>query len=159
VRLNRQIEQECWLLLASLEHLSASMRVTIGEELISRIEEEPDNKGYIWALGRLGARVPFYGPLNCMVPAEAAARWARLLLTSSEITPHVASAIVQLTALTNDRLRDVEPEMRYAAIEKLTAAGADAGLIESLRTLVPPTRADAVRIFGESLPEGLRLLA
>ncbi|MBA3713923.1 MAG: Hsp70 family protein [Pyrinomonadaceae bacterium] len=159
VRLNRQIEQEGWLLLASLEHLPASMRVMIGEELISRIEEEPDNKGYIWALGRLGARVPFYGPLNCMVPAEAAARWARLLLGSSEITPHVASAIIQLTALTNDRLRDVEPETRYAAIEKLTAAGADAGLIESLRIYVPPTRADAVRIFGESLPEGLRLLA
>ena len=159
VRLNRQIEQEGWLLLASLEHLPASMRVTIGEELISRIEEEPDHKGYIWALGRLGARVPFYGPLNCMVPAEYAARWARRLLGNSEITLHVASAIVQLTALTNDRLRDVEPEVRYAAIEKLTAAGADAGLIESLRTLVPPTRADAVRIFGESLPEGLRLLA
>ena len=29
----------------------------------------------LWAIGRLGARVPLYGPLNTVVPAETAADW------------------------------------------------------------------------------------
>ena len=31
-------------------------------------------------------------------------------------------------------------------------------LIQGLREYTPPGRADAVRIFGESLPQGLRLI-
>ena len=156
-RVNRQVEQEGWLLLAGLEHLPPALRAALGEELLARIEEEPDNKSLVWALGRLGARFPFYGPLNCVVPAETAGRWATTLIELPELTAHVASAVVQLAARTDDPLRDVEPEIRQAAIEKLNAAGADEALIESLRSCVPPTRTDAARIFGESLPEGLRL--
>lgn len=157
-RINRQVDQEGWLLLASLEHLPPSVRAALGEELISRIEKEPDNKSDLWSLGRLGARVPFYGPLNCVVPAEVAGQWAMALLRLPAVTPHSAAAVVQLAALANDPLRDVEPHVRQAAIEKLSGAGIDDELIQSLRTYVPPTRADAVRIFGESLPEGLRLI-
>ena len=157
-RINRQVAQEGWLLLASLEHLPSSVRVALGEDLVSRIKEEPDNKSYLWSLGRLGARAPFYGPLNCVVPAEVAGRWAKALLRLPALTSHSAAAVVQLAALANDPLRDVEPQVRQAAIEKLSGVGADDELIQSLRTYVPPTRADAVRIFGESLPEGLRLI-
>jgi len=157
-RINRQVDQEGWLVLASLEHLPSPVRVALGEELVSRIEEEPDNKSYLWSLGRLGARAPFYGPLNCVVPAEVAGRWAMALLRIPAVTPHSAAAVVQLAALANDPLRDVEPQVRQAAVEKLSGAGIDDELIQSLRTYVPPTRADAVRIFGESLPEGLRLI-
>ncbi|HEX8144720.1 MAG TPA: Hsp70 family protein [Pyrinomonadaceae bacterium] len=158
-RINRQVEQEGWLLLVSLEHLPPSLRVSLGEELLSRIKAEPDNKGYLWSLGRLGARLPFYGPLNCVVPAEAAGLWANALLELPVLTTHAASALAQLAARTDNPLRDVEPEIRQRAIERLSAEGdAYAELIESLRTYVPPTRTDAARIFGESLPEGLRLL-
>jgi len=156
-RLNRQVEREGLLLLASLEHLPPHLRVELGEDLLARIEEEPGNKSFTWALGRLGSRVPFYGPLNCVVPAEAAARWAAALLNLPELTPHVATAVAQLAAKTDDPLRDVEPDFRQEAIRKLEAAGANEELLESLRTYVPPSRAAAVRIFGESLPEGLRL--
>ncbi len=34
----------------------------------------------LWCLGRLGARVPLYGPANTVVPPEKAARWVRALL-------------------------------------------------------------------------------
>ncbi|HEV2763002.1 MAG TPA: hypothetical protein VGV38_08410, partial [Pyrinomonadaceae bacterium] len=157
-RINRQVEQEGWLLLAGLEHLPPTLRTQLGDELLARIEEEPDNKSLIWALGRMGARVPFHGPLNCVVPAAAATRWAEALLSLPELTTHVASAVAQLAARTDDPLRDVEPEFRESAVERLSAAGAPEEVLESLRTYVPPERADAVRMFGESLPEGLRLL-
>jgi hypothetical protein len=43
-------------------------------------------------------------------------------------------------------------------IDRLVESGLTDELIESLRTYIPPARTDAMRIFGESLPEGLRLL-
>jgi hypothetical protein len=157
-RLNRQVEREGLLLLASLEHLPPDVRVELGEEILARVEEEPGNKSFTWALGRLGARVPFYGPLNCVVPAGAAARWAASLLSLPELTTHVATAVSQLAARTDDPLRDVEPEFRQKAVRLLQEAGVGDELLESLRAYVPRSRAAAVRIFGESLPEGLRLL-
>ncbi|HEV2863818.1 MAG TPA: Hsp70 family protein [Pyrinomonadaceae bacterium] len=156
-RLNRQVEREGLLMLASLEHLPPSVRVELGEEILARIEEEPGNKSFTWALGRLGARVPFYGPLNCVVPPEAAARWASFLLTLPELSPHIATAVSQLAALTDDPPRDVEPQFRQQALRLLRAAGASEEVLEGLQSYVPRNRAAAVRIFGESLPEGLRL--
>lgn len=156
--LNRQVEQEGWLLLAGLEHLPAPVRVKLGEELMGKISEEPDNKGFQWALGRLGARIPFDGPLNCVVPAEWVERWLTRLLALPEITPHVASAVAQLGARTDDPARDINDNLRLTIITRLSKAGINSELIESLRTYVSPTRSSAIRIFGESLPEGLRLV-
>lgn len=157
-RLNTQLEHEGWRLLASLEHLPAAARVTLGKELLGKIKEPPTNKSFLWSLGRLGARIPLYGPLNCTVPAEDAAVWISALLRLPELTTDVASAIVQLGARTDDPLRDIESDLRWSALLRLNEVGMTEGLLESLREYVPPGRNDAVRIFGESLPEGLRLV-
>ncbi|HET9532866.1 MAG TPA: molecular chaperone DnaK, partial [Blastocatellia bacterium] len=157
-RLNTQIEYEGWRLLASLEHLPASIRVAAGKTLLEKIKEKPENKGYLWSLGRLGARIPFYGPLNCVVAEETAAEWLRALLNLPEITSEVASSVVQLGARTGDRERDIDDALRDHAVRKLAQSGVADDLIEKLRVYVPPARADALRIFGESLPEGLRLV-
>ena len=157
-RINRQVEREGLLLLASLEHLPPAIRMELGEELLERVEAEPGNKSFTWALGRLGARVPFYGPLNCVVSPEAAMRWTSALLALPELTGHVATAISQLAARTDDPLRDLEPAFRLEVIRRLEEAGTGEEILEGLRTHVPRSRAAAVRIFGESLPEGLRLL-
>jgi molecular chaperone DnaK (HSP70) len=157
-RLNTQVEREGWRLLASLEYLPANTRVALGQELMGKIKEHPGNKSFLWSLGRLGARIPLYGPLNCVVPVDNASLWIRSLLQLSELTPDVASAIVQLGALTGDPHRDIEGDLRWAALVKLNEAGMTEGLLESLREYVPPGRKDAVRIFGESLPEGLRFV-
>jgi len=157
-RLNSQVEREGWRLLASLELIPAPVRALMGKELLGKIKKEPNNKSLLWSLGRLGARIPLYGPLNCVVSLETATEWINALLKLGEITPEVASAIVQLGARTDDPLRDIGDDLRRKAIEKLSAAGISDELIESLRRYVPPARADALRIFGESLPEGLRLV-
>jgi len=157
-RLNTQIEREGWRLLASLEHLPAAARVSLGRELLERIKVNPGNKSFIWSLGRLGARIPLYGPLNCVVPASAAAEWARTLLKLEEMTPDLASALAQLAARTNDPERDISDQLRANLVKRLEADNMSKDLIESLREYVPPARTDALRIFGESLPEGLRLV-
>ena len=157
-RLNTQIEREGWRLLASLEHLPSPTRVALGKELLTKVKEQPTNQSFLWSLGRLGARIPLYGPLNCVIPAEVAAQWMKSLLRLGELTPDVASAVVQLGARTNDPHRDVETDSRWEAMVRLNEVGLTGALIESLREYVPPGRNDAVRIFGESLPEGLRLV-
>jgi hypothetical protein len=157
-RLNTQVEREGWRLLASLEHLPTPTRVALGKELLIKVKEQPSNKSFLWSLGRLGARIPLYGPLNCVIPAEVAAQWIRSLLRLHELTPDVASAVVQLGARTNDPHRDIDTEARWEALVKLNEVGLAGSLIESLSEYVPPGRNDAVRIFGESLPEGLRLV-
>jgi DNA-K related protein/Hsp70 protein len=157
-RLNTQVEREGWRLLASLEHLPGNTRVALGQELLGKIKEHPGNKSFLWSLGRLGARIPLYGPLNCVVPAESAGQWIKSLLQLADLSPDIASAIVQLGALTGDPQRDIESDLRWSALVKLNQAGMTEGLLESLREYVPPGRSDAVRIFGESLPEGLRFV-
>jgi len=157
-RLNSQVEHEGWRLLASLEHLPASVRVSLGEELLARIKKEPTDKAWLWSLGRLGARIPLYGPLNCVVGVETASKWLEFLLDLPEFTTETASAVVQLGSRTDDRLRDIDDALRQRAIARLTAAGVSDDLSRGLHQYVPPAQADALRIFGESLPEGLRIL-
>ncbi|MGC9994901.1 MAG: Hsp70 family protein [Terriglobia bacterium] len=157
-RLNSQVEHEGWRLLASLEHLPATLRASLGEELLARICKEPAEKAWLWSLGRVGARIPLYGPLNCVVSVETASKWLQALLDLTEFTVETASAVVQLGSLTGDHLRDIDQDLRQKAMARLTATGISDDLSRGLREYVPPAQADAMRIFGESLPEGLRLV-
>lgn len=155
---NRQIELEGWRLLAILERLAAPERVALGQALIEKIQQHPTNKSYLWSLGRLGARIPFAGPINCVVPAAVASEWLEVLLQLPTPTTDVAEIIVQLGARTDDPVRDISDDMRQTILEALRAAGTTDTLLQRLRDYTPPARADAVRLFGESLPEGLRLV-
>jgi molecular chaperone DnaK (HSP70) len=157
-RSSGQIDREGWRLLASLEHLPGPVRTALGKELVVRIEKDPTNQTYLWSLGRLGARIPLYGPINCLVPAEVAEEWLNALLGLRELTPEVSSVVVQLGARTVDPARDISDNLRLLAIRRLGAAGIADELIAALREYIPPARADALRIFGDSLPEGLRLV-
>ena len=96
VRFNPQIERESWRLLASLERLETPLRVGLGDELVRRIRRDPGNSSFLWAVGRLGARVPLYGPLSSIVPPEHASRWIDALLAIKRTPPELAAAVVQI---------------------------------------------------------------
>jgi molecular chaperone DnaK (HSP70) len=154
-RLNPQLERESWRLLASLERLDAGQRIRIGDELIERVRREPRAASWLWSIGRLGARSPLYGPLNTVVPAAAAERWIDRLLSLKEITADAADAIAQIGARTGDPACDVSPEIVERAVARLAASHSAA--VEQLQHVRPAAWRDAARVFGESLPEGLRL--
>ena len=66
---------EMWRLLAGLELLPVGDKTELGDmlvELMSKKSMQPARGAMIWALGRIGTRQPLYGPLNTVVPAEAA---------------------------------------------------------------------------------------
>src|SRR5690606_2939978 len=123
-RLNPQMLREAWRLLGSLERLDRSQRAKLGDELIVRLRREPQNGSYAWAIGRFGARMPFYGPLNSVVVPAVAERWLEVLLGLKSHNADTITAIVQLAARTADPARDVGESAREAAVTVLGAAGA-----------------------------------
>ncbi len=157
-RLNSQVEHDGWRLLASLEHLPATSRTALGGELLRKLRKEPTDSAWLWSLGRIGARIPFYGPLHCVVPAERAADWINTLLDLRELTQETSSAIVQLGRRVDDRSRDINPEVIRFAVGRLKSAGvADDTCLRPLLEFTLPVRADVARTFGEPLPKGLEL--
>jgi len=155
-RLNSQVEHEGWRLLASLEHLPATTRTALGDELVRKLKKEPSESCWLWSVGRIGARIPLYGSLNCVVPADAASRWISALLEMRDLIPETASAIVQLGRRVEDRSRDIDPQIIESAIRRLkTAAVADEDLLRPLLKFTPPAAEDVARTFGEPLPRGL----
>jgi len=157
-RVNRQLEYEQWRLVASLEHLLGSKRALLGNELLTKIKNEPENPSWLWSLGRLGARIPLYGPLHSIVTAEIAGEWLKVLLDLSTFTAATGSAILLIARRTNDRSRDIDDAIREEAISRLMALGMAEESIQLLSKYIPPERADIVRSFGESLPPGLQLV-
>jgi hypothetical protein len=156
-RLNAQVERETWRLLAMLERLDAATRVRIGDALLLRLRRDADNVSLLWAIGRLGARTPLYGPLTSVVGPHDAARWVEALVALDRVTPDLAGAIVQIGAITGDPLRDIAEDVRARARQHLEAAGVAGDALRALDEVVHASVADANRVFGEPLPDGLRL--
>jgi len=145
-------------LLASLEHLSGATRAAQGSELLRKLKKEPADSAWLWSLGRFGARIPLYGSLACVVPAEATQDWIMALFDLRELNHETANAIVQLGRRTGDRVRDISEEVRQGALRRLKAAGlASESVVRTLAEFVMPDRHDVVRTFGEPLPKGLDL--
>jgi hypothetical protein len=156
-RLNPQMERESWRLLASLERLDAATRVKIGDELLRRVRRDADNTSLIWAIGRLGARAPLYGPLSSVVPPQDADRWLDALLSIRLITPDLAAAIVQIAARVGDPLRDLDEPQLARARTRLREIGIGDDALRPLEEVVATSTFDPNRVFGEPLPHGLRL--
>jgi hypothetical protein len=157
-RLNSQLEHDGWRLLASLEHLSGATRAALGSELLRKLRREPSDSGWLWSLGRFGVRIPLYGSLSCLIPAETAADWITTLLDLRELTHETASSIVQMGRRVDHRTRDIRQDVVRSAIAGLKSAGvADDIFLRPLHEYIAPVRADVVRTFGEPLPKGMEL--
>jgi hypothetical protein len=155
-RLNPQIEREAWRLLASLERLEPAQRARYGEELLERVRRDPRNAHWLWALSRLGARQPLYGPLNAVVSPAVAERWIEQLLTAKEITADRAHCIAHIGAKTGDPARDISGTLAETAADRVTAAG-EIEAATQLRVVAESSASERGRLFGETLPEGLKL--
>jgi hypothetical protein len=157
-RLNPQIERESWRLLANLERLDAALRIQIGDELMHRIRRDPDSASLLWAIGRLGARAPWYGPLTSIVPPSDAGRWLDMLLSIKVTTAELAAAIVQIAARVADPLRDLDDDRRARALARLRDGNIDPDALRPLEEVVEMSTVDVNRAFGEPLPRGLSLV-
>ncbi|WP_175954271.1 Hsp70 family protein [Burkholderia sp. BCC0405] len=145
---------------ASLERLPVARKVELAGRLVAQLQKPADRALCAWALGRIGARRPFYGSAHSVVPAEVAKGWldALFALDWKQVEP-AAFAAAQIARMTGDRARDLPDDTRDAVIKRLSAANASAAWIDMVREAIAFDEADTVRVFGETLPAGLKLLA
>ncbi len=152
-------------LVASLERLSPEEKVEAGTWLFDRLEKQKSqSKGVVpylsWAIGRLGARVPFYGSRHTCVPVAVAEEWIEQLLTLSTSRPEeLAFPLAQLARMSDDRARDVDLQVRNRVGKHLQKLGAVSSLLRLVEEVVELSGGEEQKMFGESLPAGLRLLS
>ncbi|MDC6129878.1 molecular chaperone DnaK, partial [Burkholderia gladioli] len=146
-------------LYASLEQIPAERKIAIAEALLAKLERAPGNRQDWWAIGRLGARLPFHGSAHEVVPAEVATRWleAILALDWKKVEPAMFAA-AQIARMTGDRSRDLPDAVRETVLRRLEAAHASPSWVAMVRDVVTLDGADTGRVFGEALPAGLKLI-
>jgi molecular chaperone DnaK (HSP70) len=151
---------EMWRLLGSLELLPVNVKVQLGDvlvELLPKKKIEPVRGALVWALGRLGQRVPVYGPLNTIVAADVAERWLRGLLALDRTEAFDKLAVMQLARGTDDRRRDVSQRLREELVAWLSEHEAPVHYLELVRVGGQLDAEEQGQVFGESLPKGLRI--
>ncbi|MCG8556599.1 MAG: hsp70 family protein [Proteobacteria bacterium] len=146
-------------LAGSLEHIDPQRKEKVGDWLIERLLRHDEGAQAWWSVGRIGARVPFYGSAHNVVPRATAERWLQTCLqTDWRRTEHAAFAAVLLCRKSGDRERDLSSELRERVLDRLSQRNAPATWQRMLREVTLLEGSDANRVFGESLPPGLRLI-
>ena len=152
---------ELWRLLGSLELLPVPTKIALGNmliDLIPRPKLQPCQAAMVWTLGRLGARVPVYGPLNTVVPTETVSTWLEQAFQFPIDDAARALAVMQMARKTDDRYRDVPEALRNEAVSWLESADAPRHYLELVRDGGRLDTEDQGQVFGESLPVGLRIV-
>jgi molecular chaperone DnaK (HSP70) len=149
---------EMWRMLGSLELIGAGWKAELGDMLLDLAAREKSSSirsAQIWALGRLGTRVPLYGPLNTVVASDVAGAWTKRLIDFPHEVDTAALALMMLARRTDDRYRDVDANWRERAIGWLERSGAAEHYVQLVAQGGELGTDEQGLIFGESLPTGL----
>lgn len=150
---------EIWMALANLERLPVQAKDELGGLLLQKSAKGGWKPQELWALSRLGARIPLYGPVDRVLPPKDVATWVKTLMTlMARPTPDVAQALVNLARTSGDRARDLhrdELERIATWLQPLPHANRYMELLTHAGVELDQGEQDW--IFGESLPLGLRI--
>ncbi len=154
---------EIWRCAASLERLTANLKEPLGDTLLKEISRASALPVYaLWSLGRIGARVPLYGPANTVIPPGKATHWLATLLdrtyTPGRETADAIFALTQIARVSGDRARDLDEATRSQVLTKLASLGADEDAMQPVRAFQEIEATQQAQALGDALPTGLRLL-
>lgn len=146
-------------LAGALEQIAAETKIALGAALLQRLQGKDESIQTWWAVGRLGARVPFYGSVHNVITPVIAAEWITKTLDQDwqKMQP-AAFAAAMLARMSGDRERDIDASLRNTVAQKLRKSRCPDSWIAMVREAAALNDADQKRLFGESLPAGLRLL-
>ncbi|MEQ9406764.1 MAG: Hsp70 family protein [Fuerstiella sp.] len=161
IALHEKDAAEIWRALGAFEQLPPSVRRELGDiilQLLDRPRMQTVREPMVWALGRLGSRVPFNGNAQSIVNPETAARWLRQLLASRlEDVQSVPLAVMQLARRTGDRMTDLPDDVRDEAARYLKEMGGYRRFIRLIRDGGTTDAETQAALFGDSLPLGLKM--
>lgn len=153
---------EMWRTASSLERLDVKTKELLGDTLLSQLKKMPTVPNYLfWSLTRIGGRVPFYGPLNTVLHPTIAERWLETLLdfrpqAESELMGW-AFCLAQLARRSGLRSLDVDDEVNAGVAKLLRSIRVPEAWPRMVEQVVTDQGEEQSRLFGESLPIGLRL--
>ncbi len=146
-------------LAAVLERLPVSSKTQLGGWLIKRLEKSSEPKQTWWALGRVGARLPFYGSSHNVIPVEAASKWLGILLTQDwKKNPQAAFSATLISRKSGDRVRDIDESLRGQITDKLKISKTPYPWLEMVEHYKELDEKEENQFFGEDLPPGLKLI-
>ncbi|HEY0192826.1 MAG TPA: Hsp70 family protein, partial [Kofleriaceae bacterium] len=158
---SKQELAEMWRVVASLERLPVHNKLKLGDELMRRLEPRKGREDIVnlWALARIGARVPLYGPLNQVIAPGKIRDWLQLLCAWDWPEPDKAAfPLAQLGRRTGDRTRDLDDASRARLAETVRAMpGGDRAAVLVEQVVELEAREERVAL-GDTLPAGLKLL-
>ena len=147
---------------ATLERIASEHKAEVGDWLIEQLQRgaaKARGPWTLWAIGRLGARVPFHASAHRVVPIDVAVAWLNALLALEwKRVDGAAAAAANLARMSGDRARDLPADLRHQVIERLRALHAPPTWIARVREVVPLDEAGEQGVFGEALPLGLKLI-
>ncbi|HNF97267.1 MAG TPA: hypothetical protein PK493_08220, partial [Pseudomonadota bacterium] len=158
---------EVFRVLAACERLEVKKKIELGDTVIALLEKKRSEFG-LWSIGRIGGRMPLYGPMDAVVSPSLADKWTQRLVRlvpgandKDDERYQLAHAVTELCRLTGDRVRDLQPAARQRVADWLreVVPGDDgARLSQMVLEVVPREEREERFAFGDSLPTGLRLL-
>ena len=142
-----------------LERLPIDKKIQLGEWLLKRLQKTGEPNQTWWAVGRIGARQPFYGSSHNVIPADKVADWlTQMLAVDWKKIPQAGFAATLIARLSGDRVRDIDDTLRQQIIAKLKLSKAPASWIDMLEQVKQLDEKEEQLIFGEALPPGLKLI-
>ncbi|PKM12177.1 MAG: molecular chaperone DnaK [Gammaproteobacteria bacterium HGW-Gammaproteobacteria-3] len=144
---------------AALERLPVANKRQLGEWLLKRLQKASEPDQTWWAVGRIGARIPFHGSSHNVIAPTLAALWLQQIMKADwKKSPQAGFAATLIARKSGDRARDIDETLRLRIVEQLKAAKLPASWVDMVETLKELEREEEKQIFGEALPPGLKLL-
>ncbi|MDD1607611.1 MAG: molecular chaperone DnaK, partial [Methylococcaceae bacterium] len=144
---------------ATLERLPVDKKIQLGEWLLKRLEKSSEPSQTWWAVGRIGARVPFHGSSHNVVSAAVVSEWLQIVLAEDwKKSPHIGFAATLMARMSGDRARDIDDNLRLQIIEKLKLSKAPTSWLEVVEQVKELDEKEEKQLFGEALPPGLKLI-
>ncbi len=146
-------------LAAVLERLPVDKKIQLGDWFLKRLQKAGEPTQTWWAVGRIGARMPFHGSSHNVIPADVVCNWLTQILSEDwKKTPHAGFAATLIARMSGDRARDIDDAVRLQIIAKLKLSKAPSSWIEMVEQVKELDEKEEKQIFGEALPPGLKLL-
>ena len=149
-----------WRTIASMERIPHKWKTELGDVLVNDLDKK--GKGLdqlLWVLGRLGGRLPLYGPIEEVVPPKRAAKWIERLLQLELDSDSLRLCIAEIARATGDRARDLDESLRRRVALRLEHGNDGARLAKLVSEPVGRQAKEERLAFGDSLPSGIRLAA
>lgn len=147
-------------LVGSLELLPKSEKHTLGDWLLQLVHNkkwQPARGAMLWAVGRIGTRLPAYGPLNVVVDVDVVEQWLEKLMVRPVEDANFDLALMLCARRVSDRYRDISDSMRMEVAQVLEQRDAPKHLLTLVRDGGQLAHEQTTQVLGESLPLGLRL--